>query len=78
MSGIRQETRQRTFDVFSDRGGRIISTLLVTTTPDDDHQTERVLRSTRLATFEEYHGPCRLVERPDPGVEPGGKKWRVA
>jgi hypothetical protein len=41
---IRMETRTRVFDVVADRGGRIVSTLTVTTTPDEDHKTEWVLR----------------------------------
>lgn len=78
MSSVRQETRQRTFDVVADRGGRIVSTIIVTTTADEDHKTEKVLQSTRVGSYEAYHGPCRLRERPDPIMEPAGKKWRVA
>jgi hypothetical protein len=74
----RQETRTRTFDVVADRGGRIVSTIIVTTTSDEDHKTERVLQSTRVGSFEEYHGPCRLRERSETEPEQSGKRWRVA
>jgi hypothetical protein len=74
---MRQETRMRVFDVVADRGGRVVSTVLVTTTPEDDWLLERALGGSRLAAFEGYHGPCSLVERLEVKPDGSDKRWRV-